>query len=76
MGIDWNRFKSYKEHAAHKEGATNLDILVAFLKNVEGLYLYDDIYETIASDDVGRAMLNKNSISNADELMKLYFRST
>lgn len=74
MGIEWTKFKKYKEHIEPKEGQTNLGLLVAFLKDTQGLHVYDDIHEAICSDELGRAMLDKSGIGNADELMNLYFR--
>lgn len=74
MSIDWAKFKKYKEHIEVKEGQTNLALLVGFLRDTQGLHLYDDIYDAISSDELGRTMLNKGGIESADELMKLYFK--
>jgi hypothetical protein len=73
MGIDWQRFKSYKERMENKDGLTNLDILVSFLKASEGMHLYDELYDAISSDDLGRSMLEKNNVKSADALMKRYY---
>jgi len=74
MGIEWANFKKYKERIEPKDGQTNLTILVGFLKDTQGLHVYDDIYNEIASDELGRAMLEKNEITSSDGLMKLYFK--
>jgi len=74
VGINWPKFKQYKERIEIKEGQTNLELIVSFLKETQGIHLYDDIYETISSDELGSSMLSKNNIADADELMKLYFK--
>jgi len=74
VSIDWAKFKKYKEQIEVKEGQTNLGLLVGFLRDTQGLHLYDDIYDAISSDELGRTMLNKGNIESADELMKLYFK--
>lgn len=73
MSIDWQKFKAYKERMEDKEKLTNLDILVSFLKASQGLYVYDELFDVISSDDLGRSMLEKNNVKSADALMKRYF---
>jgi hypothetical protein len=74
MGIEWAKFKTYKAQSQMNEGQTNLGLLVGFLRDTQGLHIYDEIFEEIESDELGKTMLQKNGISNADALMKLYFK--
>lgn len=74
MGIEWAKFKIYKAQIEIKEGQTNLGLLVGFLRDTQGLHIYDEIFEEIDSDELGKTMLQKNGILSADALMKLYFK--
>jgi len=73
VAIDWAKFKQYKTHTEPKEGQTNLSLLVGYLKDRAGLHLYDDIYEAISTDELGKTMLEKNGVESADKLMRMYF---
>ncbi|MDD3467186.1 MAG: hypothetical protein PHE67_08570 [Campylobacterales bacterium] len=74
MNIDWQKFKSYKSRVEIKEGHTNLDILVGFLKASEGLYVYEELFDAINADELGGSMLDKNGIKSADALMRFCSR--
>jgi hypothetical protein len=73
MDIDWQRFKAYKERMENKDGLTNLDILVSFLKASEGIHLYDELFDAISANELGHSMLEKNNVKSADALMKRYY---
>ncbi|MBA3025789.1 MAG: hypothetical protein FP820_05185 [Sulfurimonas sp.] len=63
--INWDEYKEYKRHS-HKED--NFEILLDFFKSFYNVVNPYDIYDSLAEDDLGKMMLEKRDIRDAEDM--------
>jgi len=70
--IDWNEFKIFKKHT-EKEG-DNFELLLEFLKSYYRMTSPQEMYDTMANDDLAPMMLEKRDIKSSVDLEKILFK--
>ncbi len=70
--IDWEEFKSFKKMTT-KEG-DNFELMLEFLKSYYSITNPEEIYETMAHDDIAQMMLDKRDIKSSADLEKILFK--
>ncbi len=73
MGIDWKEFKEFKAQTT-KEG-DNFELMLEYLKAWYSMTSLREIYETMASDDIAKMMLEKRDIKSSADLEKLLYKN-
>jgi hypothetical protein len=63
--INWDEYKEYKRHS-HKED--NFEILLDFFKSFYNATNPYDIYDSLVEDDLGKMMLEKRDIRDAEDM--------
>lgn len=63
--INWDDYKEYKHHSNKED---NFEILLDFFKSFYNLTNPYDIYDSLAEDDLGKMMLDKRDISDAEDM--------
>ncbi len=72
LNINWDEYKEYKKHS-HKE-ADNFIILLDFMKSYYKMVSPIDMYDTLSYDEVGKMMLVKRDITDAEGLESFLFK--
>jgi hypothetical protein len=70
--IDWDDFKEYKRHS-HKED--NFDILLDFFKSFYNLNNPYEIFDSLFEDELGKMMLHKREIHDAEDMENYLLRT-
>jgi len=70
--IDWDEFKIFKKHTS-KEG-DNFELLLEFLKSFYNMTSPQEMYDTMARDDIAPMMLKKRDIKSSADLEKILFK--
>jgi len=65
LNIDWNEYKEYKQYSVRDD---NFEVLIDFLKSYYNLTHPSDMFESIYADDIGKMMLEKRNILDAEAL--------
>ena len=69
--INWDEFKEYKK-GSHRED--NFAILLDFMKSYYNMLHPSDIFDSLDCDDLGKMMLKKRSINDAEDLENYLFK--
>jgi len=70
--LDWNEYKEFKKYT-HKED--KLAIAVDFIKSYYNIYAASDVYEMLSEDEIGKMLLEKRAIKEAEDLENFMFKS-
>lgn len=70
--IDWDEFKEYKRHS-HKED--NFEILLDFFKSFYNVNNPYEIFDSLIEDDLGKMMLHKREIRDAEDMENYLLRA-
>lgn len=70
--IDWDEFKEYKRHS-HKED--NFEILLDFFKSFYNVSNPYEIFDSLIEDDLGKMMLHKREIRDAEDMENYLLRA-
>ena len=70
--FDWKEFKEFKNYT-HKED--KLEIAVDFIKSYYNIYTPKDVFEILIDDDIGKMLLDKREIKEAEDLENFMFQS-
>jgi hypothetical protein len=63
--INWDDYKEYKCHSNKED---NFEILLDFFKSFYNLSNPYDIYDSLAEDGLGKMMLEKRDINDAEDM--------
>jgi len=69
--FDWNEYKEFKKFS-HKED--KLQIAIDFMKSYYNKVGPREVYDMLAEDDIGRMMLEKRDISDAEGLENFMYK--
>lgn len=69
--INWDEFKEFRAHRNSQDD--NFTTLIYFMKSYYNMSSPNDIFESLANDDVALMMLEKREISSALELENFIF---
>jgi len=70
--IDWDEFKEYKRNS-HKED--NFEILLDFFKSFYNVNNPYEIFDSLIEDDLGKMMLHKREIRDAEDMENYLLRA-
>ena len=70
--IDWNEFKEFKAQTS-KEG-DNFEMMLEYLKAWYSMTTPNEMYETMAADDIAKMMLEKRGLNSSADLEKLLYK--
>jgi hypothetical protein len=73
IDIDWDEFKFFKQYSTKK--GDNFEVLLDFLKSHYLMTNIQEMYETMANDDIAQLMLNKRELNSVEALQKHLFRN-
>lgn len=63
--INWDDYKEYKLHSNKED---NFEILLDFFKSFYNLINPYDIYESLKEDELGKMMMDKRNINDAEDM--------
>jgi len=70
--FDWDEYKEFKKFNQKKD---RLQVAIDFIKSYYNINSPTDIYIMLAEDDLGRMMLDKREIRDAEGLENFMFAS-
>lgn len=70
--INWNEFKEFKKHRHGNDD--NFQSLLEFIKSYYNMMSPIDIFDTLVNDELSKMMLEKRSISEAEDLESYLFK--
>ncbi|MBD3824152.1 MAG: hypothetical protein IE916_06550 [Epsilonproteobacteria bacterium] len=69
--INWDQYKEFKSHS-HRDD--NFMILLDFLKSFYNMTSPFDVYETLANDELGKMMMEKRDITDAEDMESFLYK--
>ncbi|MCW8837731.1 MAG: hypothetical protein OQK11_03420 [Thiovulaceae bacterium] len=72
QNIDWEEFKAYRASSTIEQD--NFMMLLDFLKSYYNMFSIYDIYDTLASDETAKMMLEKRNITASEGLESYLFK--
>jgi len=69
--FDWDEYKEFRKYT-HKED--KLDIAIDFIKSYYNIYAARDLYEILSEDEIGKLLLEKRDINEAEDLENYMFQ--
>ncbi len=69
-GFDWNEYKEYRKYSTKED---KLQIAIDFIKSYYNMQSPSSIFDLLVNDDIGKMMLDKRSITTAEDLENFMF---
>ena len=70
--INWNEYKEFRKYSSQDD---KLQLAIDFMKSYYNMNSLSDMYEILANDDIGKMLLDKRDISDAESLETFIFKS-
>jgi hypothetical protein len=70
--FDWNEYKEFKKFTNKED---KLQVAIDFIRSYYNMSSPRDIYDMLAEDDIGKMMLEKREITEAEDLENFMFQS-
>jgi hypothetical protein len=70
--FDWDEYREFKKFSGKDD---KLEIAIDFIRSYYNMSNPRDIYDMMAEDDIGRMMLDKREITDAEDLENFMFQS-
>lgn len=70
--FDWDEYKEFKQFSGKED---KLQVAIDFMKSYYNMNSPRDLYEMLREDDIGRMMLDKREITDAEDLENFIFQS-
>jgi len=72
LQINWNEYKEYRKYSNKED---KLQLAIDFMKSYYNMHSPLDVYEALACDDIGKMLLDKRDIIDAEGLETFMFKS-
>ena len=71
LQINWNEYKEYRKYSSKKD---KLQLAIDFMRSYYNMNSPIDIYDALAFDDIGKMLLDKRDIVDAEGLETFMFK--
>jgi hypothetical protein len=72
--INWDQYKEYKTTRENPQGYDNFMLLLEFIRSFYNMHSVYDIFDILSNDELATMMLEKRSISEAEQLEAYLFK--
>ena len=70
--LNWEEYKEFRKYSNKED---KLQLAIDFMKSYYNMNSPSDMYEILANDDIGKMLLDKRDITDAEGLETFMFKS-
>jgi len=70
--LNWEEYKEFRKYSNKED---KLQLAIDFMKSYYNMNSPSDMYEILANDDIGKMLLDKRDITDAESLETFIFKS-